>query len=375
MPELPETLANLIDLAYISATDHLKWPEFLNEISHNFREANILLWHSNKNCEDFNITDSYGYSDSFMRSVTQHYHKINPWMQKKLLVPSGNLHKSEELFPDGDLVNTEFYNDLLRPNDLFKGFGISMYNDHRFAFLSLVRSRRAGPASETELRLLSLLTPHLQRAIQLHEQLLPVNGLGLTGSVLDQLGKGIIFVGRDLHVKYMNSAASKICTVSDGVTIDRNGYVRVWDVSAKEKLERAVQSIARTIVSSGGVISLERPSMRGPYALLVSRMPNIPTLASSSVAVALVLTDPDAKPATQARRLAERYGLTTAEVGIALQLSSGANLKTIGEELGISYETVRNHVKSIFAKTGTHRQAEVVALCNGSYPSNRRGRS
>ena len=305
MPDLPETLANLIDLAYISATDHSKWPEFLNEISCNFREANILLWHSNNKSEDFNITDFYGYSDLFMRSVTQHYHKINPWMQKKLLVPSGTLHKSEELFPDSDLVNREFYNDLLRPNDLFRGFGISMYNDHRFAFLSLVRSRRAGAASETELRLLSLLTPHLQRAIQLHEQLLPVNGLGLTASVLDQLGKGVIFVERDLHVKYMNSAASKICTVSDGVTIDRNGYVRVWDVSAKEKLKRAVQSIARTIVSSGGVISLERPSMRAPYALLVSRMPNIPTLASSSVAVALVLTDPDTKPATQAQMLAE----------------------------------------------------------------------
>jgi hypothetical protein len=132
-------------------------------------------------------------------------------MQKKLLISSGHLHRSEALYPENDLIKTEFYNDFLRPNDLFKGFGISMYNDHRFAFLSVIRSRRAGSPSEKELRLLSLLTPHLQRAIQLHEHLLPANGLGLSASILDRLGKGIIFVRRDLHVEHLNSAADQIC--------------------------------------------------------------------------------------------------------------------------------------------------------------------
>jgi DNA-binding CsgD family transcriptional regulator len=38
----------------------------------------------------------------------------------------------------------------------------------------------------------------------------------------------------------------------------------------------------------------------------------------------------------------------------------------IAAELGISVETVRCHLKQAFAKTGAHRQAELVALLLGA---------
>jgi DNA-binding CsgD family transcriptional regulator len=105
--------------------------------------------------------------------------------------------------------------------------------------------------------------------------------------------------------------------------------------------------------------------MRRPYALLVSPMPNASIRSlSPKVAAAIVLADPDAVSSTPSQILAELYGLTNAEARIALKLSTGANLTRISEEFGISYETTRNHLKSIFAKTDTHRQAEVVVLCN-----------
>lgn len=43
-------------------------------------------------------------------------------------------------------------------------------------------------------------------------------------------------------------------------------------------------------------------------------------------------------------------------------MSSGEALESAANELAISYETARNHLKAIFAKTETHRQAELVAL-------------
>jgi DNA-binding CsgD family transcriptional regulator len=105
--------------------------------------------------------------------------------------------------------------------------------------------------------------------------------------------------------------------------------------------------------------------MRRPYALLVSPMPNASMRSlSPKVTAALVLADPEAGSSTPAQILAELYSLTNAEARIALKLSTGANLMRISEEFGISYETTRNHLKSIFVKTDTHRQAEVVVLCN-----------
>ena len=54
------------------------------------------------------------------------------------------------------------------------------------------------------------------------------------------------------------------------------------------------------------------------------------------------------------------FHLTQAEAQLASQLASGDPLDTICDRLGIAKETGRNQLKSVFAKTGTSRQAELV---------------
>jgi hypothetical protein len=134
-----------------------------------FRDGSTILWHANR------VTASHHYEAKVLRALEERYAAINPWMPKKMLMPSGALHRTEELYPEDELVKTEFYADLMAPNDLFKGFGISLFNDRRFTFLSIIRSKKAGAPAPEELHLLAQLTPHLQRALQVHErlQLLP----------------------------------------------------------------------------------------------------------------------------------------------------------------------------------------------------------
>jgi DNA-binding CsgD family transcriptional regulator len=62
----------------------------------------------------------------------------------------------------------------------------------------------------------------------------------------------------------------------------------------------------------------------------------------------------------QADFLEERFHLTHAEARVVVHLVQGTSLKSSAEALGIKYETVRSYLKSVFAKTGTHRQAELV---------------
>ena len=56
------------------------------------------------------------------------------------------------------------------------------------------------------------------------------------------------------------------------------------------------------------------------------------------------------------------YGLTPAEIRIVLQLLSGKSLRDSALVAGVSYETARSVLKSVFVKTGTHRQSELVLL-------------
>jgi DNA-binding CsgD family transcriptional regulator/PAS domain-containing protein len=59
------------------------------------------------------------------------------------------------------------------------------------------------------------------------------------------------------------------------------------------------------------------------------------------------------------------YGLTPAEARLAAELVGGASLAEAAAKAGIAYQTARTQLKAVFAKTGAHRQAELVALLTG----------
>ncbi|TWS97615.1 helix-turn-helix transcriptional regulator [Reyranella sp. CPCC 100927] len=60
--------------------------------------------------------------------------------------------------------------------------------------------------------------------------------------------------------------------------------------------------------------------------------------------------------------LRRRFRLTPAEAKVALQLTKGDGRLAVANRLGITLATVSTHLRHIFAKTGTHRQAELVGL-------------
>ena len=75
-----------------------------------------------------------------------------------------------------------------------------------------------------------------------------------------------------------------------------------------------------------------------------------------------MIIDPDAHPRPPDAVLQTCFGLTLSEARLARKLSSGERLETVADQLGIAYQTARNQLKAIFAKTETHRQAELAAL-------------
>jgi DNA-binding CsgD family transcriptional regulator len=66
--------------------------------------------------------------------------------------------------------------------------------------------------------------------------------------------------------------------------------------------------------------------------------------------------------------LRSHFGLTPAEARLALHLVAGETLRSAEVKLSISYETARTHLKNIFNKTGTSRQAELVVAIVTALP-------
>ena len=66
--------------------------------------------------------------------------------------------------------------------------------------------------------------------------------------------------------------------------------------------------------------------------------------------------------------LRSHFGLTPAEARLALHLVAGETLRSAEVKLSISYETARTHLKNIFDKTGTCRQAELIVVILTALP-------
>ncbi len=67
-------------------------------------------------------------------------------------------------------------------------------------------------------------------------------------------------------------------------------------------------------------------------------------------------------PTPTAEALACFFMLTGAEIRIAQMLARGDSLEQVAGSLNIKMSTARTHLASIFAKTDTCRQAQLVAV-------------
>lgn len=141
-----------------------------------------------------------------------------------------------------------------------------------------------------------------------------------------------------------------------------------FEPEARRGLDEAIESAASK--KHGGLAHWQALSNDGTtkhFLLVIARTAFPASLAQSFglsqfgpeplFAIAILTQD----VATDSSHLRERLGLTKAEWRIAQALKSGVSANEAAEQLGISINTARTQVKSIFVKLGVSRQSELVS--------------
>ena len=147
---------------------------------------------------------------------------------------------------------------------------------------------------------------------------------------------------------------------------DRRLFVR--DPEARALLKDAIDQLKTSPrLNLGSVVLATEP-------IIVQRQDKLPVIVrtwrfddathrpAQDVCALLTLNALGPKPGPPAAILAKTFRLTPAEAKLASVIARGASPEIAAGELKISRETVRNQLKSVFAKTDTHRQSELVAL-------------
>ncbi|MBQ0819045.1 helix-turn-helix transcriptional regulator [Microvirga sp. HBU67558] len=131
-----------------------------------------------------------------------------------------------------------------------------------------------------------------------------------------------------------------------------------WREALKALLRLGTTS--RLNIDDGSWIVIRRDET-GEKPLILHAVP-IDNRTGTGPHTVIILVDLEVMPHPTSETLQKIFGLTRAEARLAIEIASGKNLDDIAEGHNTSVATARKQLASVFAKTHTHRQADLVAL-------------
>ncbi|MEP2761993.1 MAG: helix-turn-helix transcriptional regulator [Hyphomicrobiales bacterium] len=231
--------------------------------------------------------------------------------------------------------------------------------------VGFVRHKGQSEIDPELLSILAILGRHLQKAMSFQKRIDKLESMIIQSTnVMDLIQFGLLLFDKDRNLSYANLAAQHILNNEDGIRL-RGGELMIGHRKTEEKVHALLDSVFQIDASleqlSGGIVTIPRLSHATPYSLIV-----VPMVASKvklgKKSVAVFIFDPDARKTTAIDLFVASYGLTPSEAELAHALASGDKLETIASNRGVTRNTVKSQLHSIFSKTSTSRQSELVSL-------------
>ncbi len=209
--------------------------------------------------------------------------------------------------------------------------------------------------------------PQLSRVAQLNQQLARLETRAIPAELaLDRLATAVIVVNRFGHVVHLNVAAEQIVAAGDYLSITN----RKLTAASRDETQHLLRLVAGVLESSrsseavpGVAMRISRRSAQAPYETLVTPLSNSTFSVDLSGPLAGVFVrNPKAQVTAPTDRRWRLYALTEAEARLMQALLAGETLDVAANRFGVGKETLRSQLKSIFLKTGTRSQIELLRL-------------
>ncbi len=357
-------LLRLAVAAYEAASEPELWPVFLKGYTQAVAADFSVIQIHNIGQHISTVVSAFGLSSPMKREYNEYYSKQNIWRESgRARYAPGMVNLDHEMCPPEVAQKSEFYNDcMLRMGGAYTfGAVFASEDESRFPTVSAQRGRSKQRFGETERETAQFLLPHLGRAWTVYRRL---DILAAGESVLETLPLGVAFLAGDGTAVYCNRAAEEIFRANDGLLL-RRGKLSAADPIADVHLRRAVREALSPGAPLGpAAVQVPRTSLRRGYQIaaapLRKRFRQF-TGMLEPVAVALI-TDLEKQARANTDLLRQTYKLTRKETMLAAKLFEGKPVEQAARELAITYETARTHLRRIFSKTGTSRQAELLLL-------------
>lgn len=297
------------------------------------------------------------------------YATINPWFTMFETMEHGQICATENEHPSSSFQDSQFYREWLVHQDNLRAASAMRIDIDPANVVIVDWHYGVDQASRYDIlaaKVLSRLKPNLTDAVRSAAMLSHRLEQNLqVAPVIEQIHGGALVVDAKRHIREANTEA-KTAMAEGEIYGGGSGRLSLRDPAAQRWLEEAIskahagsdeQEITATFGNCNavyrlGVIPLALHENAG-YQLLVHPPPVV-------LVIIRLLTGRLLRLDVEALQLA--FGLSGAEARLCEFLVDGTSLIETARILAISEGTVRQRAKTVFQKTGTSRQGELIAL-------------
>lgn len=361
-----DLLLDLIDRIYAAGHGEIDWSEVTDPIR-GALDCSVVTIHADDPLGDGAVVVAHsGLSSEQMGLYEEYYYSTNLWLDRAApILKSGVLLHGEEVVEQGKMRQTEYYADYLQPNRMEWALSACLHREPRLvALMSLFRPPGSERFSATEVDVVDVLLPHLQRAVSAARRLRGLQiEVGLAEKALGALGCGALVLDDSGRVVVHNGRMMRIVEEDDGLFLHRD-RLRFHSSSAQGSFEEILHSPPLT--RGGGGFKAPRPSYRRAYEVVVIRIPRRERAASifaplrDSAGWLVLVSDPEMPLAAAEPLLEQVFDLTESEARITVRLAAGQTVPEIARARDRSINTVKSQVRWIYRKLQVSNRAELV---------------
>ncbi|MDC7786798.1 DNA-binding CsgD family transcriptional regulator/PAS domain-containing protein [Rhodoplanes tepidamans] len=374
-------LSDLIGDVYDAALDDGLWPGVLHKAAAFVGGCAASVYSKDSVHRTAEITHGVGIDDAFKRSYLDGYVKIDPTTPGFFFCGVGEVVNTPDILPYDEFLQSRFYAEWVAPQGLVDQVTTVLEKSATsYAVFSVFRHARDGLADEGARHRMRLLAPHVRRAVQIGRTVTLGRAEAATfADTLDSLVAATFLVDATGRIVHANRAGHAM--VAEGTVMRAaRGRLLAADGESDRLLQGTLAAAAAAAAAAAGdggeggaSLPLPGPDDRHhvahvlPLTAGARRRAGAGYAATAAVFVCRARIEPPAAP----EAIARLYGLTPSELKVLLAVFEAGGVADLAATLGISETTAKTHLRRLFEKTGTRRQADLVKLVAGFAPPGR----
>ncbi len=308
----------------------------------------------------------FGFDSKHVEDTFDYYLPMNPLFKIGAEMVPGFIVSNSDVVPLPVFKRSEFYNGWARPQGLCAPMTLVTHRSERdYVPLTLVKPDGHDDASREDRMILGRFAPHLLQAVSVSLRLNAVQAY--QDKLLQSLGQiadGVILLDDHCRVIFANTAAGHFMGCrTDRPLIVEQGMLSARDLASDNSLQAALAAAVGSRTSpKASSVEIRQEGRGRPLVLNLAPLPPVTAWEAAGdcdgagLPRCMILIDDNGLLA-----FSRAYCLTPAETRIVEALMTGKGLTLAAQALGIMRSTGQSQLDKVFQKTGTSRQAELIA--------------